>query len=60
MWSNINTDGIALKGVCREIFDLHRGVNNLLSVCFNPKFYKYYYEYYFSVMPKDINIKLIL
>ena len=29
----------------------HRGVNNLSSVCFNPKFY----EYYSSVMPRDIN-----
>ena len=32
----------------------HRGVNNFSSVCFNPKFY----EYYFSVMPEDINMKL--
>ena len=31
-------------------------VNNLSSVCFNLKFY----ECYFSVMPKDINMKLTL
>ena len=34
----------------------HHGVNNLPNVCFNPKFYKYY----FAVMPKDITTKLIL
>ena len=34
----------------------HRGVNNLPSVCFDSMFYKCY----FSVMPRDINIKIIL
>ncbi len=33
-----------------------RGVHHLSSVCFNPKFY----ECYFSEMPKDINMRLIL
>ena len=34
----------------------HSGVNNLISVCLNPKFY----ECYFSVMPRDINMKFLL
>ena len=33
----------------------HCGINNLSSVCFNPKFY----ECCFSVMPKDIDIDTV-
>ena len=34
----------------------HCGVNNLPSVCFDPKFYRHY----FSVMPEDITMKIIM